>query len=287
MRDRGALGRAELFEFHDREGFPAVWRNLLTDYLSFYAARFKPYRHATPVLAETLKRAGAVRIVDLCSGAGQPVISLVEGVRQRGFPELEVVLTDKYPNVESWRHAIHNSGCAVSFEEGPVDAVDVPERLTGLRTLFTSFHHFSREDAVRVLSDAVEKRQGVGVFEYTERNWIIWGIPVLLIPLFVWMCTPFMRPFRWRRLLWTYLVPVVPFVALWDGFVSCLRTYSVDELGAFVEEIDASSHEWDIGRVPSVGLSRVTYLVGLPRLAVGTGGDQKTGVTENVESECG
>ena len=27
----------------------------------------------------------------------------------------------------------------------------------------------------------------------------------LLTPLFVWLATPFMRPFTWRRLVWTYL----------------------------------------------------------------------------------
>ncbi len=31
------MNRAHLFEFHDLEWFPATWRDLLTDFLSFFA----------------------------------------------------------------------------------------------------------------------------------------------------------------------------------------------------------------------------------------------------------
>ena len=42
--------------------------------------------------------------------------------------------------------------------------------------------------------------------------------------------TPLIRPLRWSRLLWTYLIPLVPVITLFEGLVSCLRTYSVQEL---------------------------------------------------------
>jgi len=41
--------------------------------------------------------------------------------------------------------------------------------------------------------------------------------------------TPSIRPFRWARMLWTYMIPVVPFVLFYDGVVSCLRAYSLEE----------------------------------------------------------
>jgi hypothetical protein len=140
----------------------------------------------------------------------------------------------------------------------------VPPGLGGVRTLFTSFHHLHPEEAREVLENAVDHAAGIGVFEYTERNWLIWTLPVLLIPLFVWVCTPFIRPFSWRRLLWTYLLPVVPVVAMWDGLVSNLRTYSVTELGKLVEQIGSQRFHWRIGRIRSIGPSRVTYLIGTP-----------------------
>lgn len=259
------MGRSHLFELHDLPRFPVVWRDLLTDYLSFYAAVFKPYAAVAPILAGALREAGTARIVDLCSGAGQPILSIAPELRASGLPALEIVLTDKYPNVAAWEAL----GDAVSFASEPVDAVDVPRQLTGFRTLFTSFHHFSPEEARAAVEDAVENRQGIGIFEYTERSFR-WAVPVCLIPLFVWFCTPFIHPFRWRRLLWTYLLPVVPAVAMWDGFVSCLRTYSLEELRDLVEGTAGEPYRWTVGHVGSRWPSRVTYAVGVLSLGAAT-----------------
>jgi len=259
------VGRVHLFEFHDLGWFPAVWRDLLTDFLSFHAATFRPYRRVAPLLAEALEEAGTSEIIDLCTGAGSPILSLGPDLDRLGVGEASITLTDKYPNVNALRCAVGEGGDSIRLVESPVDAMNVPSELTGFRTLFTSFHHFRPGDARSVLADAVRKDEGIGVFEYTERNWLVWALPTLLIPLFVWLCTPFIRPFRWRRLLWTYLVPIVPFVAMWDGFVSNLRTYSVGELGRLVKGLDNPHYRWQIGRVRSIGLSRVTYAIGSPR----------------------
>jgi hypothetical protein len=258
------VGRVHLFEIHDLGWFPMVWRDLLTDFLSFHAIVFKPYAGVAPLLAEALSEAGTAHIVDLCSGAGSPIVSLVPAIRRLGVPDLSVTLTDKYPNLEAFRRTCVEAEGSIDCVESAVDANDVPPGLGGFRTLFTSFHHFCPKQAWAVLEDADNHAAGIGVFEYTERNWLIWSLPVLLIPLFVWACTPFIRPFSWRRLLWTYLLPVVPIVAMWDGLVSNLRTYSVAELRELVEQIGGRRFRWRIGRVRSIGASRVTYLIGTP-----------------------
>ena len=40
------------------------------------------------------------------------------------------------------------------------------------------------------------------------------------------LLTPFITPRSWSRVLWTYLIPVVPLATCWDGVVSLLRVYS-------------------------------------------------------------
>jgi hypothetical protein len=264
---RRGVGRVHLFELHEMSWFPAVWRDLVTDFLSFYAAAFRPYQKVAPLLAEGLRRSGTTRIVDLCSGAGRPLLSLVPALRALDVNDLEVVLTDKYPNRAALR-SVGPSRTLVRYLENPVDATDVPSELHGFRTLFTSFHHFGPKSARAVLADAVADGEGIGIFEYTERNWLIWTIPTLVIPIFVWLCTSLIRPFTWRRLLWTYVVPVVPLVAMWDGFVSNLRTYSVRELHELVETVGSQGYEWEIGKAPSIGGSRVTYAIGTPTPAI-------------------
>jgi hypothetical protein len=61
-------------------------------------------------------------------------------------------------------------------------------------------------------------------------------------PLITLAVTPAIRPFRWSRLFWTYLVPAVPAVVLFDGVVSCLRTYTPGELRALTRGLDADGY---------------------------------------------
>jgi hypothetical protein len=193
------------------------------------------------------------------------VLSVLPLLKERGTALDAVILTDKFPNYSALRAAVEAGSGVVTYETDPVDATDVPQHLTGFRTLFTSFHHFRPAEAREILADAQHKGEGIGVFEFTERTWWLWTLPVLLIPAFVWLCTPFIRPFTWRRLVWTYVLPAVPLLAFWDGAVSNLRTYSPRELHDLVEPLDDGSYRWEIGRLPSIGLSRVTYLVGWPK----------------------
>lgn len=66
-------------------------------------------------------------------------------------------------------------------------------------------------------------------------------------------------------MLWTYLIPLLPLIALFDGLVSCLRTYSVEELRDLAARLDANDYHWDIGTVKStMGPIPITYLIGVP-----------------------
>jgi hypothetical protein len=71
---------------------------------------------------------------------------------------------------------------------------------------------------------------------------------MLLMPVFAWILTPRMRPFRWSRLLLTYLIPVIPLVVLWDGMVSCFRTRTPEELLALTS--DFPQYDWQAGYAP-------------------------------------
>ncbi|MGA2457123.1 MAG: hypothetical protein ABSF85_06120 [Terriglobales bacterium] len=141
----------------------------------------------------------------------------------------------------------------------------VPRELKGLRTMFTSFHHFSPEGARAILQNAVDAGEGIGIFEATRRA------PSTIGLMFVWVlmlvvCTPWIRPFRWSRLLWTYLVPIIPLVLLFDGVVSCLRTYRPQELRELIEKLTAAEYQWESGEYSrAIGEAPITYLIGYPR----------------------
>jgi hypothetical protein len=177
-----------------------------------------------------------------------------------------VLLTDRFPNRPALARVQATSGGAVTFAKGPVDATEVPAELDDFRTLFSSFHHFRPEEARRILADAVRQRQGIAVFEATQRS-VPALLGMLLTPLVVLLVTPFIRPFRLSRLFWTYLPPIVPLVVLFDGVVSCLRTYTPAELRALVADAPGSeAYVWEIGEERGTrGTLPVTYLVGYPK----------------------
>lgn len=76
---------------------------------------------------------------------------------------------------------------------------------------------------------------------------------------------PAVRPVRWQRLIFTYVIPVVPFAVAFDGVVSCLRTYTPEEL-LRVARVAGPEYDWEAGTEKG-DLRRppVTYLIGTPR----------------------
>lgn len=255
------MGRLHLFEFEDFAWFPAWLRDYETDGLQFFINTFGFYDSISPALEQLLEEAPAAEVVDLCSGGSGPWIRLKPHLEQRLERPLKVTLTDKFPNLNALRRAQELAD--VEFEERSVDATCVGEELSGVRTLFSSFHHFPPQLAAAILRDAWERRTPIAVFEITARTPLDL-LKFVFAPLAVLFWTPLIRPFRWGRLLFTYLLPLVPLIGLWDGLVSCLRTYSPRELEALVADLQVEGYTWEAGRELRWFSPSVTYLVGRP-----------------------
>jgi hypothetical protein len=86
----------------------------------------------------------------------------------------------------------------------------------------------------------------------------------LFTPIFVALATPFIRPFRWQRLLWTYVLPLIPLTCWWDGLVSTCRAYTVAEMLAITQGFD--EYDWKADRIGFRGhIGNLTHLQGIPR----------------------
>lgn len=262
------MSRVQLFEFEDQRWFPSVIREAMTDYLSFISTLAdSPFRGFAERLDAAMKKTGDDRVIDLASGGGGPALVIARLIRTRRQKPVTVALTDLYPNLPRLELAHREGGGFVEFERTPVDATDVPERLRGFRLMCNAFHHLAPEAAKRCLADAVQKRQGIALVEFVQRS--PGALLQVSLGLFTMLLvTPFIRPLRVSRLLFTYAVPVVPLCTLWDGVVSCLRAYHPSELRALVDSLPENDYEWEIGRlrVPRAPAS-LTYVIGSPRSA--------------------
>jgi hypothetical protein len=256
-----AWPRLHLIEWNDQPWLPEILRRAVTDYLTTLIELGDPFAPLVPRLAKLCAQTGDDRVVDLCAGGGGPWIKLQPAVSAALGRPLRVTLTDLYPNRAAFARVGATAPGAIAGEAEPVDARAVPARLGGLRTLFEGFHHLRPTDARAVLADAQRQRQPIVIVEGTRRS-LTALLGMLLVPLVVLLVTPRIRPWSWARLLLTYLVPIVPLVILWDGLVSCLRSYRLSELCALTAGLDDGYH-WEVGEYRRHG-GIVTYLVGAP-----------------------
>lgn len=255
-----AMRRQEWFELHDHRLYPGFLRDMVTDALEAIWNQTNSYRVIAPRLRAAMEEAGTHHIVDLCSGGGGPWIRLREQFATAERFPVYVSLTDKYPNEQALTRSRVEEG--MEFYFAPVDATGIPADLDGFRTIFSTFHHFNPEEARAILSDAVMRHQGIAIFEAAKRS-LRTMLATAVVPLLCWYVTPRMRPFRWSRILWTYLLPVVPFTLFADGVLSCLRAYSLEDLRELTDGLGGDEYRWEIGEQDS-GRIEITYLIGRP-----------------------
>ncbi|MFT3767307.1 MAG: hypothetical protein QM820_17550 [Minicystis sp.] len=244
------MKRIELFEFEDHPRFPSWLRDLMTAYLGAFHRTFRTAPAVADLVRKALAASPTKRVVDLCSGGGGPMPDVARELRSEpGHAEVEIVLSDLYPNTVVAGQIAALGDPRLRYEPTPVDATRVGPEQSGVRTLVGSFHHLSPEAARAVLLDAAKARQPLVVFELSDNGpplWLWWtAIPAsFLLALFI---TPFVRPLSFRQLLFTYVLPVVPLFIAWDGAASNARTYTPDDVRELLRGHEDAGYTWEIG----------------------------------------
>jgi hypothetical protein len=227
------MRRVQFIELHEQPWFPSSLRDDVTDAVQFGFNLMRAYTPIAPLLQNLIDSTAhgnnnQQSIVDMCSGGGGPWLDLSRKLRGRDTDcnGVQIWLTDKYPNLEAFQSISASSDHHITYYPESVDAMNVPRALKGMRTMFTSFHHFPPEDARAILQNAVDAGESIGIFEITRRA------PSTIL--------------------------------LFDGIVSCLRTYRPQELRHIVERLTCCQYNWEIGELAGKR-APVTYLIGHPK----------------------
>lgn len=226
--------RLHLFEFEDQPWLPHSLRQATTEFLATTSRLTQIWKPTAEVINQLLKDFSQNHIVVLGAGSGGGILDILPFIS----PEISVTLTDLFPNKE-----FTHSDSRLTYVKHPVNATSVPDTLKGLRVMYAAFHHLPPEVAKSVLKNAMDTQQPIAIFEGTERS-AKGLVAVLFIPLMVLILTPFVRPWRWSRIFLTYVFPVLPFLIFWDGLVSALRTYNLEEMKDLTSEL--SDFSWQI-----------------------------------------
>lgn len=246
------MRRLHLFEIEDQPWCPAVLRDGATAFLEVMVRKTRSAQALQPALLRALKQTGCTHISDLCSGGGGPLPLILQDL------DVTATLTDLYPNKEAFAEAARRNP-RIDYRLESVDCTRPPQDLKGLLTLFNAFHHLRPGTARQLLQEAVRRRQPIAIFELVDRSKLL-SLP--FFPLIILLTMPGVRPRRLEWLFFTYIVPLIPLLVLWDGLVSCLRAYSHAELRELTA--DLNDFTWEINYF-ELAVGRGTSMVGIPR----------------------
>ncbi|CCU74389.1 unnamed protein product [Blumeria hordei] len=266
--------RIHFFEINDEAWFPQFLREHVQSCLNrFWIFKVPLLQSSSPaqLVASTLHRVvGAdirnYTIVDFCAGAGGPTPVIEHDLNQKldsapreshsndrdskGGQDVQFVLTDLHPHIQAWTKIAKRSK-NITFISEPVDATNAPATLTGtqgkkvFRMYNLGFHHFDDGLASQILRNTLENSDGFGIFELQDRTFSSM-VMMMGLGLLLFLITPF---YFWRspsHLLFTYIIPIIPFVVVFDGYISALRTRTPEEVETLLRGCGVSLDEWKL-----------------------------------------
>ncbi|WP_188152138.1 hypothetical protein [Teredinibacter waterburyi] len=258
------IKRKQLIALHERESCPELLRicflNALANTWSWapkapniFPSSLKtawdklwrpPSRETIEPIVKALKATGSNKILDLCSGMGGPIPDNLSAIEEAFGSKVTLVLSDYHPNPSGWETLkAQYPKNHIQYISQRVDARDV-ESQTGLRTMCCSFHHFRPHDAVGIIQSTVNANEGILIFELTERTPL--GFVMVFLTIMASLIDPFVEPRKWSRFIVTYLIPIAPFVYLFDAMTGVFRSYTTREKKILISQVDGHEHyHWE------------------------------------------
>jgi hypothetical protein len=215
-----------LFEFSDLPIVPKSIRQTLFELMELCNRGFRSFnRRAASEALTRAKQTNCQTIVELGAGRAPLTKLLSEEAREAG---IRLVPCDLVPDVDLYEALERNNPNVVRPVYTPVDySKEHDFGSNTLAVLVGTFHHIPPAARQKTLRALAKSASHIMVFEPLRNTPLSISLvflsvaPALLLPL-----SNLGSEGTWRRILWCWLVPVVPFVFVWDGVVSCLRQWS-------------------------------------------------------------
>ncbi|KAI9758064.1 MAG: hypothetical protein M4579_003195 [Chaenotheca gracillima] len=288
--------RIHFLELNDQTWVPPYIRQKVQDCLTLaWTLKLPLIQSSSPaqLVSSTLLRILGRNVtdyvfVDFCAGAGGPTPT-IERLLNRQLPptakrapqaksskEPEAVrflLTDLHPHIEAWEEAAKKSD-NMGFVRESVDAANAPRDLLAsaqgdkkvFRLFNLAFHHFDDPLAAKILNNTLETADGFGIFELQDRTpsslttiFFMGLLFTLITPIFFWRSP--------GHLLFTYIIPIIPVILIFDGYISSLRTRSPEEVMGLLNN-KISTANWDIrsgSEMHTWPLGHMIWIVGVKK----------------------
>ena len=199
--------------------------------MTWFVVKVNASKPFIPVIEEGLKHANRIMVIDKKCGAG--------------FETVDHLIDGKIKRVK-------------------VDADNFEANEEGLYLSVNSFHQFTVKEAKEILAQVSKNRQPIVVVEGNNDSlWQVFGMTVI-VPLTVILTAPFVKPFRLERLVFTYLIPLLPSVTFLDGFIALFKLYAPKDLDELTASLNEENYYWRSGKMDNGRGGKIIFLIGHP-----------------------
>jgi len=239
-------------ELEDYAWFPARLRRYQMDFIGNVVRWLRLYQPLVPVVQQLMQQQQLHSITDCCSGNGAPALYMHQCLQ----PTPTTLLTDKFPQPFTPTDNI-------SYDTNSRDALELVPQANQLYTFYNCFHHFSDAEQQILLQRFADNRASVVIAEILEPG----IIPMLKIffttTVGQLLSAPFVRPFAWGRLAFTYLLPINLLTVTYDGLVSVCKSKTVKGYTQLMADVRQAGYTF---RVQSIrqATGRIIYITGAP-----------------------
>jgi hypothetical protein len=243
-----------LRELEDFTWFPAELRRQQTAFIGWMVRLFKVYDFLIPILEkECVPHRGV--ITDLGSGNGGPWLSLANDTRLAGC---NILLTDLFPQVPEKLP----QNCI--YERISVSTLSSLPTASGLVTMFNAFHHFNPQERKDIVKQLLLNGRSFMACEILRPNALDFIRIILATTLGQLILAPFVMPFSWKRLFFTYILPVNIITVTWDGVISVIKSLNNREWQSLVETTAELGGSAKIIRKESIFVHTTCFICHLP-----------------------
>ncbi|MGZ3866343.1 MAG: hypothetical protein ACXVC6_05895 [Bacteroidia bacterium] len=201
-------------ELEDYAWFPAFLRSFQTEFIGFLvkvSGVYKPFVRYMRAL-----KMHPVPMFDLCSGSGEPAITIYKSAGV--FSSL--TLSDKFPNIN-----FNDRDVLYSSEKRDVNEMKFSEGIC--YTMFNAFHHFTDTSKLSIVEEISKRGASAYFVEILKPDMSSFLKVSFLTTVGNLILAPFVKPFSVARLFFTYLLPVNIITVLYDGIVSVFKSRSL------------------------------------------------------------
>jgi hypothetical protein len=266
------MKRIQLFEFEDQNWFPNNIRIGLTRLIMVLHKMLGLADVLSERIGHALTKSENSTIVDLGSGAGGAMPDVLELVKNKeGFEKTNLILSDLFPNSATAASINDLNDPSLKYETQPVDATQLNNAPSGLKTMINSFHHMNPTNAKRILNSAAENKESLFIYEMAENKipvvlwWLFLPLSLVIMIIMVIFMTPFVKPLTFHQLFFTYIIPVIPISYAWDGQASMPRIYTLHDIDTLLMDVNSDNYIWEKGPVINKkGKKQGYYVLGTP-----------------------